>query len=105
MRTFLTLAFSFGMLVSGSADAENLNFNFQNPNFGGNPDIGVFLFGLAEAQLTGTVDPDEIEGAGGAGGAPIDGIGGGDIGGPTIIIPVGDLDPGVIPDVDGGADN
>mgnify|MGYP006294049933 CR=1 FL=1 len=98
----LPLAIAAGLLWSGPAAAENLNFNFLNPNFGGNPDLGVFLFGLAEAQLTGTVDPDEVNAAGGGGTAPIDGIGGGDIGGPTIIIPVGDLGPDGVPNVDVG---
>ncbi len=37
MRIVLPLAVASGLLLSGSAAAENLNFNFRNPNFGGNP--------------------------------------------------------------------
>uniref|UniRef100_UPI00356A048D hypothetical protein n=1 Tax=Roseovarius sp. TaxID=1486281 RepID=UPI00356A048D len=72
--------------------------------FGGDPNIGAFLFGVAEAQRTATnrtVDSD-----GGDADAPTPGIGGGSIGGPTIIIPIGNLGPGGGADINvGGADN
>ncbi|KAA9005077.1 curli assembly protein CsgF [Histidinibacterium aquaticum] len=89
VKLFTTFAV-VGALTCGAAAAENRNFNFINPNFGGNPNIGTFLFGLAEVQRTATIDPDELQGGGGGGQAPTPGVGGGgNIGGPTIIIPIG----------------
>lgn len=79
-------------LSSAPAMADNLNFGFNNPNFGGNPDIGAFLFGLAERQATATINRSPTPSDPAAPGTPqIPGIGGGNIGGPTIIIPIGDL--------------
>jgi hypothetical protein len=84
------------VLSVGISSAENLNFNFNNPNFGGNPNNGAFLFGLAEAQREATANDSATNsggaGIGGGGGAPVVG-GGGGIAGPTIIIPIGNVGP------------
>ncbi|UWR23336.1 curli assembly protein CsgF [Sulfitobacter sp. S190] len=83
---------TFATAISGSvAQAENLNFGFNNPNFGGNPNNGAFLFGIAEAQRSATINDSE-QAAQGGGAQP--GIGGGGtIGGPTIVIPIGNVSP------------
>jgi hypothetical protein len=79
-------------MTAGAASATNLEFQFNNPNFGGNPNNGAFLFGLADVQRTATIDPDRLEsgaGIGGGGGQPTPGVtGGGSVGGPTIVIPI-----------------
>ena len=87
MKPLLAFACIVSALAVAPAQAENLNFRFNNPSFGGNPNNGSWLFGLAEAQRTATIDPDELDGGGG-GGAQIPGIGGGGVGGPTIVIPI-----------------
>ncbi|PWE50546.1 hypothetical protein DEM26_06415 [Thioclava sp. NG1] len=77
-------------LAAGSASAQELIFKFKNPDFGGNPNYGSFLFGLADTQKTATItDLNQSSG----GGTTTPGIGGGgstggSIGGPTIIIPI-----------------
>ncbi|WP_281004413.1 curli assembly protein CsgF [Oceanicola granulosus] len=74
------------LMAAGPSTAENLNFGFLNPNFGGDPNLASFLFGLAEAQRTATVASEGDQSQQQAG-AP--GIGGpAAVGGPTIIIPV-----------------
>ncbi|SEQ37773.1 Type VIII secretion system (T8SS), CsgF protein [Loktanella sp. DSM 29012] len=72
--------------------SEDRNFNFLSPSFGGNPNNGVFLFGVAQAQQSAT-NRDSLEGAptGGIGGGPA--VTGGNIGGPTIIIPISNSVP------------
>ena len=95
-------ATSAALLIGSSAAAQELLFQFNNPNFGGNPLNGSFLFGLAEAQRTATINDFGSGGGANPGAAPIPGIGGGDvIGGPTIVIPIGDLGPDGV-DVDAG---
>ena len=78
------------IMIASTATAENRNFNFLSPSFGGNPQNGVFLFGVAQAQLTATNrNPVASGGTAGAGGGIGGGATGGDtIGGPTIIIPI-----------------
>lgn len=96
----LMAAVSATVFISGAVSAENMNFSFNNPNFGGNPNNGAFLFGLAEAQRTATANDTAAQG----GGAQTPGVaGGGNIGGPTIIIPIGNLGPDtpVIPGIGG----
>jgi hypothetical protein len=51
MKFGLTLGSVLAVTIAGSASAENLNFNFLSPSFGGNPQNGAFLFGLAQIQL------------------------------------------------------
>jgi hypothetical protein len=70
-----------------SAQAENINFNFLSPSFGGNPNNGAFLVGLAQVQATATDRSGNVAGVGGSSGSPT--VGNGDnVGGPTIIIPI-----------------
>lgn len=92
MKPRLLIAAGFATaLACGGAHAENLNFNYITPSFGGDPFIGSFLFGVAEAQRTATADTPSSNA--GAGGTP--GIGSpGNIGGPTIIIPITQGNPG-----------
>lgn len=77
------------MLVGSQVNAGDLRFGFVNPSFGGNPNVGSFLFGLAEAQSGAT--RNDVAGASGSGGDG-DGDGGigspGDISAPTISIPI-----------------
>lgn len=88
----LTIALLAPVLTGNSAAAENLIFRYNNPNFGGNPNNGPYLFALADAQKTATIPESELSASGGGGAIP--GIGGGgSIGGPTIIIPIGNLGP------------
>ncbi len=92
------------VLVMSATTAASQDFvhKFTNPSFGGDPFIGTYLFGLAEAQKTATIPDTNATSQGGQ----IPGIGGGsggDIGGPTIIIPSGDfLDDGLTVDADAG---
>jgi hypothetical protein len=76
------------ILIAGSAYAENRVFNFLSPSFGGNPQNGVFLFGIAQAQVTRTTRESGVAGSSGSGGSGGSGGIGGTIGGPTIIIPI-----------------
>jgi hypothetical protein len=76
----------FAILIAGSAHAENRVFNFISPSFGGNPNNGAFLFGVAQAQVTATDRNPVVGGIGSGGGSTVGN--GGDIGGPTIIIPI-----------------
>ncbi len=93
MKLLSVCALTLGVFAV-PANADNLNFQFNNPNFGGFPDNGAFLFGLADAQRTATVGGLGGGGDGGAPGTPqIPGIGGTNVGGPTIVIPIGDLGP------------
>ncbi len=92
MKYFSLLAVVL-VISSAPAVADNLNFQFNNPNFGGFPDNGPFLFGLAEAQRTATTSSPPAGAAPGAGAPAIPGIGGTNVGGPTIVIPIGDLGP------------
>lgn len=85
IKLCLSAAISAVVLGTAPATAGNLVYQFNNPNFGGNPNISTFLFGLAEAQRTATADIDG-GGGGGAGAPAVGGTGG--IGGPTIIIPI-----------------
>lgn len=86
-----------GVLVgfSGSALASRLVYHPLNPSFGGNPNLAVWWWELANAQnLT------NGGGGGGGGGANF----GGGIGGPVIIINPGDVDVDG-PDVDVGTED
>ena len=65
-------------LMAGSASAQDLNFRFINPSFGGNPGNSNHLIGLANTQRTATAR-DANEGRGALGGAaPGGGVTGGD---------------------------
>lgn len=87
MTTKKLIVATFGLAIaSAPVHANELIFQFTNPNFGGNPLNAQFLFGLAEAQRTATAN--DLDDAGGAGAAGGDVTGGGGIGGPTIIIPI-----------------
>lgn len=86
MKFGLTLGSVLAVTIAGSASAENLNFNFLSPSFGGNPQNGAFLFGLAQIQLSSTNREPIDAGIGGSAGTPA--VGGDNIGGPTIIIPI-----------------
>lgn len=83
----------FAMALPSATLANELVFQFMNPNFGGDPLNGTYLFGLAEAQQSATVR-DDVTGIGGDTAA-----GTGGIGGPTIIIPIATADGGT-PTVD-----
>jgi opacity protein-like surface antigen len=80
MKIKLAALIALIVTLAGAAQAENLNFNFISPSFGGNAQNGVFLFGVAQAQVTGT-SRDPVTGG-------IGGEAGGSVGGPTIIIPI-----------------
>jgi curli production assembly/transport component CsgF len=82
-----------------SASANELVFQFTNPNFGGNPLNGSFLAAVAEAQRSATANDADVAGGVGAGG----GTGTGGIGGPTIIVPITQGSAGA-PNVSGGTD-
>ena len=74
--------------VATSASAGDLRFEFLNPSFGGNPNYGAYLFGLADAQRTATI-PNTGGGGDGGGSPAVPGVGGGGgVTGPTIIIPI-----------------
>jgi hypothetical protein len=91
---------AFALLVSsGVASAEKRNFNFLSPAFGGNSANGSYLFGVAQAQLSATNrNPQATAGAGIGGGTAT----GGNIGGPTIVIPI-NTNQGNAPQVTTGA--
>lgn len=75
------------LLAGSQVSAGDLRFGFVNPSFGGNPNIGSFLFGLAEAQAGAT--RNDVAGASGSGGGDDGGIGSpGDVSAPTISIPI-----------------
>lgn len=88
MKPLLASVCIAAALVGAPAQAENMNFNFINPNFGGVTDNGAFLFGLADAQRTATIGDDGSSQDGGDADAPIPGVGGTNVGGPTIVIPI-----------------
>ncbi len=78
-KTILALTLT---LSTSSAQANELNFTFTNPNFGGDPFNGSFLLGLASQQSTATANSQGTSG-------PTGGIGGvASPSGPTIIIPI-----------------
>ncbi|SIS95143.1 Type VIII secretion system (T8SS), CsgF protein [Roseivivax lentus] len=108
MRTLLKSSAIAAVSIVFSApfvSANNLEFQFNNPNFGGNPNNGAFLFGLADVQKTATIDPDKLDSGGGSAQAPIPGIGGGGgVTGPTIVIPINTGAP-TDPTVDAGGGN
>ncbi|MGR3484232.1 MAG: curli assembly protein CsgF [Paracoccaceae bacterium] len=85
MRRLAVMAL-MGVGICGPAHANELNFGFLNPNFGGDPFYGTFLLGMAQAQSTATVDPGPS-----SAGAGIVGGNGAPVVGPTIVIPI---DPG-----------
>ena len=90
-------------VVAGGAAAENRNFNFSSPAFGGDPVNGTYFFGVAQAQLGATNRNPEAGGVGGIGGGGGPTVGnGGTVGGPTIIIPINTGQPQA-PDVTTGA--
>lgn len=103
MDTRLLLAVLSLSAVAAGAAAEDRNFNFLSPAFGGDPAYGTYFFGVAQAQLGATNRNPEAAATGGIGGngAPTVG-GGGSIGGPTIIIPINTGQP-TTPDVTTGA--
>lgn len=74
------------IVVASSVTAENRVFNFLSPSFGGNPNNGAFLVGVAQAQAARTNRAAGVGGVGGNAGNP--NVGGDTIGGPTIIIPI-----------------
>lgn len=55
----ISLLLSIG-LISATAHAGNLTFQFVNPNFGGNPNNGAFLLSEANAQNS-YKDPDAYD--------------------------------------------
>ncbi|MBT0957809.1 hypothetical protein IV417_10445 [Alphaproteobacteria bacterium KMM 3653] len=72
-------------VAASSASAENFEFQFLSPSFGGNPLNGTYLYGVAQAQATAT-DQSAVGGQTASGGGTASG--GSTIGGPTIIIPI-----------------
>jgi hypothetical protein len=102
MKFGLILGSVLAVTIAGSASAENLNFNFLSPSFGGNPQNGAFLFGLAQIQVTSTNREPIEAGIGGVAGAPA--VGGDNIGGPTIIIPI-NTNQGETPVIDATGQN
>ncbi|WP_299285915.1 curli assembly protein CsgF [uncultured Tateyamaria sp.] len=87
---WIVLALSvFGAFSASLTFAQDFSVQFKNPHFGGNPFNGTFLLGAADAQRTATASTDTAAAAAGSGAIP--GIGGAAVGGPTIIIPIGNL--------------
>lgn len=86
MALNLKIAISAAMLttIAGASVAENRVFNFLSPTRGGNPQTGTYLFGVAQAQLGATNRDPLVAGVGGG----TTTANGGNISGPTIVIPI-----------------
>ncbi|MBU2357327.1 MAG: curli assembly protein CsgF [Alphaproteobacteria bacterium] len=63
-------------LVAGATAAQDLNFGFNNPSFGGNPGYTTHLFATANAQRTATARNQDTGGALGGNGTGGDTTGG-----------------------------
>lgn len=82
----LAAALAAGFVIASPVVANELNFGFINPSFGGDPFNGAHLLNLADRQASATTGTEPLQqGIGGGSGVP---------NGPTIIIPITPASPG-----------